>query len=114
MLMPVTSNLDGTYYGEGMVNLILGFLLDTYYQAESNQQLLFVKGDVNSDGWAPVLGAYKQLNREKNDALDATEYSIRQSKEKGYIELTIWVGVSYFKPTEKCMDLELYKYRKDW
>lgn len=114
MLMPVTSNLDGTYYGEGMVNLMLGLLLDVYYQAESNQQLLFVMGDVNSNGWVPVLSVYNQLNRQKNDALDATEHSIHQSKEKGYIELTFWEDAFYFKPTEKCMDLELYTYRKNW
>lgn len=114
MLMPVTSNLDGNYYGEGMVNMILAFLLGIYYQAESNQQLISIKGDIDNNGWAPVLSVYKQLNRQENDALDSTEYSIHHAKEKGYIDVTLLDGASYFKPTEKCMNLELYKHRKNW
>ena len=38
-LMPVTSNLDGEYYGEAIVNYTLGLMIRSYYQREKENQL---------------------------------------------------------------------------
>jgi hypothetical protein len=113
MLMPVTSNLDGKYYGEAMVNMVLAFLLSVYNEAETKEQLESVRDDEHDKGWVPVMNVYEYVDRDKDEDMESTEYSILKSHEKGYIEVTIWDNVRYFKPTEKCLNLELYKFRKN-
>lgn len=113
-LMPVTSNLEGFYSAEGVVNMGLMMLLAGYYRAEKDGTLNKIKEDSNApedERWAKVSQAYVFMDADKEEDREYIEYGLHQGNIKGYVEVEFWEGFRYYKPTEKCMNLELYTSR---
>lgn len=108
-LMPVTSNVDGDYHGETLVNFNLGMLISVYRDAEEEGNLESI---YNTHGWARIKDVYRYMSEDDESGREMCEYSILLSSEKGYIKVNYYDGVRYFRLTEKCMDVELYKPRK--
>lgn len=116
VLMPVTSNVDGVYSGEGVINMCLAMLLNTYRQAEADNQLHQIDEDTDVEkdkNWAKVLDVQEYINKERKEDVEQMEYAVLMSFQKGYIEMELWDGIRYFKPTEKCLNLDLYRFRED-
>ncbi|MGE7662999.1 hypothetical protein ACQKL6_15045 [Peribacillus sp. NPDC097197] len=104
-LLPVTSNLDGEYKGETIVNIILGLLLKVYFDTESKGKLETI---YNTNNWARIRNVFKSI---REDDAELVEYSILLCSEKDYIKVDFYDGSRYFLLTEKCMNLDLYKYK---
>lgn len=109
VLMPQTQRNDGEYPGFFRTNYTLGVLLSIYGDVEAKGALESIQEDEKNNGWAKVMNVYKTISRERDDDIDSLEYGIMLCREKGYIVIELWDGVRYFKPTEKCMDLDLYR-----
>ncbi|MFE4030131.1 hypothetical protein ACFX4N_28740 [Priestia sp. YIM B13551] len=107
-LMPVTSNLDGEYYGEAIVNYALGLMLRLYYQKEKENEL----ESLHDQKWVRVRDL-EQFMSEKyiEDERETMEYGILECRVRGYINVDIYDSIRYFNLTEKCMNLDLYKFR---
>lgn len=107
-LMPVTSNLDGDYYGEGIVNYVLGIMIRSYYQKEKENKL----ESLHDKLWVRVK-ELEQFVSQKNleEERETLEYGILECRVRGYIDVDIYDGIRYFNLTEKCLNLDLYKYR---
>lgn len=116
-LMPVTSNLDGLYRGEATVNFGLMSLLVAYHEAETQGRLYVINEDTTREedkGWAKVIENYGFMDKDKEEDRESLTYALIMCREKGYIEVEIWDGYLYFKPTEKCMNDDLYRHRKNF
>lgn len=108
-LMTVTSNLDGKYKGEALIDFTLGLLIRVYYDTEVNGTL---KNVYDTSGWARIRDVYKFSSDEDIDGRETMEYAILKCSENGYIKVDYFDGVRYFKLSEKCLNLDLYKPRK--
>ena len=108
-LMPSTKKVDGLYPGVGMTDMTLGILLSVYHDSELANKLESIEEDEANNGWARVLDTYSTINRDRDEDIDSLEYSIMICRDKGYIEIEQWDGIRYFKPTEKCMNVEMYR-----
>lgn len=108
-LMAVTSNLDGAYRGDALIDFTLGLLISVYHDAEINGSLESV---YDIKGWARIRDVYKFMREDDVDGQETTEYAILKCSENGYIKVEYYDGVRYFQLTEKCMNLELYKPRQ--
>lgn len=108
-LMTVTSNLDGAYNGEALINFTLGMLIRVYYDTETEGRLESV---YDIEAWARIRDVYKFMRENDVDEQETIEYSILKCSENGYIKVDYYDNVRYFQLTEKCMNLELYKTRK--
>lgn len=108
-LMTVTSNLDGKYKGEALIDFTLGLLIRVYYDNEVNGTLENV---YDTSGWARIRDVYKFSSDEDIDGRETMEYAILKCSENGYIKVDYFDGIRYFKLSEKCLNLDLYKSRK--
>lgn len=108
--MPHTSNLEGKYPGEGIVNYILGLMIHIYYQKEMTNELETIDSIVSNDKnrkWVLVKELYPLTPSE--DGRETLEYGILRSYGFGYINVTSWDGERYFNLTDKCENMDLYK-----
>lgn len=108
-LFPVTSNLEGPYLADFMVDLALAFFINTYLQAENSEGMNVV---YESDHWVKVKDVYQYVNPKDVAGPEMIEFGLLKCSEYGYLEVTYYDDVRYFKLREKCLDLELYKTRK--
>ncbi|MEX3624180.1 hypothetical protein [Viridibacillus arvi] len=105
-LIPRTEKVDGEYPGCEMVNLILMLLINTYGDAEKNNQLHSIE---DTDGWVILNNIFEKYNNfKKKKDTQLIEYNVLKCLELGYIEITI-EDIRYFKITEKCLNITLYK-----
>lgn len=104
-LMPCTSNFDGKFEGEGIVNLILGLLMRVYHGEETKCNLKTLD---DSEGWARIREVFQFMREGDVEEKEYTEYGILMCSNMGYITLNFYNGVRYFRLTKKCMNLELY------
>ncbi|MGJ9383889.1 hypothetical protein [Salipaludibacillus sp. CF4.18] len=103
--MPATSNLEGEYRGELLVDFTLLKLIRTYREAE-------IKGDIHeiydTKNWVVLSEISKYTHEDDEEAKETLEYGILKCYAMGYIDLDFF-DVRHFKLTEKCMNLELYR-----
>lgn len=111
LLFPITSNLEGPYEGSFLIDFSLSFLINTYRQTESDKKLSLV---YDSDDWAKVKDVYSDTNPKDAVAPEMLEYGLLKCSEYGYLEVTYYDDIRYFRLKEKCLDLELYKPRKEF
>lgn len=123
MLKPKSHRFDVSNQGTGLTDVALAQLLSVYRNIEEAGQLENIGYDNLDTGWARVRDYYRTLKaNEKNlyanhfytdadDYLDTIEYGMMNCRDHGYIQLSMWNGIRYFKPTEQCMNLDLYQLR---
>ena len=109
ILLPITSNLEGLYEGSFIIDCSLAFFISTHLQSEGDNKLSTI---YDSSDWAKVKDVYSSLN--PIDVLDVEmlEYGLLKCSEYGYLEVTYYDNIRYFRLKEKCNDLELYTYEE--
>lgn len=110
VLIPSTSNLEGEYPGSALVDFSLALLLNTYRKFESADEMNTIYG---TDGWVSVKEVYTHMKPGDVGGTEMLEYSILKCFEYEYIEVEYYDEVRYYKLKEKCLNLELYKFKNN-
>ncbi len=109
ILLPNTSKLEGLYEGSFIIDCSLAFFMNTHLQTESDNKLNTI---YDSSDWARVKDVYSTLNQIDILDLEMLEYGLLKGSEYGYLEVTYYDNIRYFRLKEKCNNLELYTYEE--